>query len=113
MSGISVSLSEGLSKKIDSFGKPLKVEYEYTSAGWYEHGTTFGYYLPAGESSWKKVPLQRTYDHDAGVGTLAFEVPVPGKMAIADQDPISIPIFREVMQDVPLSTWHRYMNLNR
>lgn len=85
VSGISVSLSEGLSKKIDSFGKPLKVEYEYTSAGWYEHGTTFGYYLPAGESSWKKVPLQRTYDHDAGVGTLAFEVPVPGKMAIADQ----------------------------
>lgn len=85
VSEIAVSLSEGLTRKISSFGKPLKVEYEYTSAGWYEPGTTYGYYLPAGESAWKKVPLQRSYNYDAGVGTLAFEMPVPGKMAIADQ----------------------------
>ena len=29
--------------------------------------------------------MQRNYDFDAGTGTLAFEMPVPGKMAIADQ----------------------------
>ncbi|NMA33984.1 MAG: fibronectin type III domain-containing protein [Clostridiaceae bacterium] len=85
VSAIAVNLSDGLSKKIDSFGRPLKVEYEYTSAGWYVPDTTFGYYLPAGKSTWNKVSVQRNYDYDAGIGTLAFEMPVPGKMAIADQ----------------------------
>ena len=85
VSDIAVSLSDGLPKKISSFGKPLKVEYEYTSDGWYEPGTTYGYYLPSGESAWKKVSLQRNYNYDAGIGILAFEVPVPGRMAIADQ----------------------------
>jgi hypothetical protein len=85
VSAIAVNLSDGLSKKIDSFGRPLKVEYEYTSAGWYVPDTTFGYYLPAGKSTWNKVSVQRNYDYNAGIGTLAFEMPVPGKMAIADQ----------------------------
>lgn len=85
VSEIGVSLTDGLSRTVDSFGKPLKVEYEYTSAGWYDSDATFGYYLPSGDKTWKKVPVQRSYDFDAGTGTLAFEVPVPGKLAIADQ----------------------------
>ena len=81
-----MSLNDGLPKRIDSFGKPLKVEYEFTSTGWYVPGTTFGYYLPSGKNAWEKASVQRNYDFDAGTGTLAFEMPVPGKMAIADQD---------------------------
>lgn len=82
---LEVGLSSGLTHKIDKFGKPLKVEYEFSPATWYKPGSTYAYYLPAGKSAWQKTSVTRNYDPDAGKGTLTFEMSVPGKMAIADQ----------------------------
>ncbi len=85
VSELEVGLSDGLTYKLDKFGKPLKIEYEYTGAVWYKPDTTFGYYLPSGNNDWQKAAVTRNYDPDRGIGTLAFEMPVPGRMAIADQ----------------------------
>jgi len=85
VSELEISLSDGLTRKLESFGKPMKVEYEFSSAASYKAGTTFGYYLPSGKTAWQKSSVTRTYNADTGTITLAFEMPVPGRVAIADQ----------------------------
>jgi hypothetical protein len=85
VSNVDVGIIDGLTFYIAKFLRPLKVVYEYSQAGWYKPGTTFGYYLPKGTGIWQKTVASGSFDPDGGKGLLAFEMPIPGKMAAADQ----------------------------
>lgn len=84
VSELEVLVSDGLTRKLNSFGKPLKAEYDFASAASYTADTTFGYYLPSGKTVWQKSSVTRTYNEDSGGISLAFEMPVPGRLGIAD-----------------------------
>lgn len=85
VSKLDVGIADGLTYSITKFQKPLKVVYEYSDAGWYKPGTTFGYYLPQGAGTWQKTAASGSFDPDIRKGLFTFEMPVPGKMAAADQ----------------------------
>ena len=85
VSKLDVGIVDGLTFSITKFLKPLKIAYEYSQASWYKPGTTFGYYLPQGTDLWQKTAASGGFDPDSRKGLLTFEMPVPGKMAAADQ----------------------------
>ncbi len=85
VSKFDVGIVDGLTYSITKFQKPLKIVYDYNQASWYKPGTTFGYYLPKGAEIWQKTAASGSFDPDSRKGLLSFEMPVPGKMAAADQ----------------------------
>ncbi|MGI6668174.1 MAG: fibronectin type III domain-containing protein [Acetivibrionales bacterium] len=85
VSKLEIGLSDGIVSTVEKLNKPLKIIYEYTTAAWYKPGTTFGYVLPDGSAEWIKAASSGSFDPDRGLGTLAFETLVPGRLAIADQ----------------------------
>ncbi|MGE5614125.1 MAG: fibronectin type III domain-containing protein [Bacillota bacterium] len=84
VSKLEISLSDGIVNTVEKLERPLKVIYEYTYAAWYKPGTTFGHVLPDGSTEWIKAASSGSFDPDRGLGTLAFETLVPGRLAVAD-----------------------------
>lgn len=85
VSELEIGISDGITNPIETFSMPLKVVYEYDSAGWYKPGVTSGYVLKSGSTEWVKNVSTGSFDPDANLGTLSFDTLVPGRMAIADQ----------------------------
>jgi len=85
VSQVEVALSDGMTVTLTGFNKPLNVIYEYTSAGWYKHGTTLGLVLPQNSAEWRVSAATGVYDPDSGKGMLVFETSVPGKIAVGER----------------------------
>lgn len=84
VSKLEIGLSDGIVSPVVKLKQPLKIIYEYTYASWYNPSATFGHVLPDGSAEWIKAASSGSFDPDRGLGTLAFETLVPGRLAIAD-----------------------------
>lgn len=67
-----------------SFARPLKIIYEYDSAGWYKEGLTSGYVYDGGKSSWERKAAAARFDRDSGKGYLSFETLIAGHIAVGE-----------------------------
>jgi hypothetical protein len=86
ISEIEIGFSGGFATPMENLEKPLKVEYEYTSADWYKKDVTAGYVLPAGgTSAWQECSTVGNFDADTGLGRLSFETNKPGRMAVGEK----------------------------
>ncbi len=85
VSEIEIGISDGFVTPMENLEKPLKVEYEYTTADWYKKGVTAGYVLPAETSAWQECSSAGTFDADTGIGKLIFETNKPGFVAIGEK----------------------------
>lgn len=85
VSQIEIGFSDGFVKPMENLEKPLKVEYEYSSADWYKKGITAGYVLPAGNSAWQECSTAGNFDADTGLGRISFETNKPGLVAVSEK----------------------------
>lgn len=84
VTGLEIGSYDGFLRPFSRFNRPLKVLYEYTSAGWYTDGKTEGYLLAAGSTKWNRNDTAGAFDPDGGKGRLSFEVLSPGLVAIGE-----------------------------
>lgn len=84
VSKLEIGLSDGIVTPVGKLEEPLKVIYEYTSAGWYRQGVTEGYVLASDTTDWKKSETAGRFDPDNNLGLISFETFLPGRMAIAE-----------------------------
>jgi len=85
VSQLTVGLSDGIVMPLGKFEMPLKIVYEYNTAGWYREGSTSGYVLASGASDWEKAGTVSSFNADTGVGVISFETFVPGRMVVAEK----------------------------
>jgi len=85
VSQLTVGLSDGILMPLGKFEMPLKIVYEYNTAGWYREGSISGYMLASGASDWEISGTIGSFDADTGVGEISFETFVPGRMVVAEK----------------------------
>lgn len=85
VSEVEIGISDGITTPLKAFAKPLRVVYEYDTAGWYKPGVTSGYVLSSGSTEWVKSASTGSFDPDVSLGTLTFDTLVPGLVVIADR----------------------------